>query len=252
MPRKPLIGRRYEWLRPVADRGDSLGLARDRQTGLEVVIKRGDDVAHEAAVLRQLDHPGIVRLLDAGEDYIVLEALSGPHLEQAIADAPLTERRAMAMTGAIATALAHVHARGFVHRDVKPENIFLEPAGRVVLIDFDVAVAIDTANESAETAVGTPLFMSPEQLRPRAKLSGAVDVYALGVVSYYAMSQCLPYPVADAASLARAIHTEKPRRLNDLVDVSYAHEALIGSMLAKKPGARPSAAEVAAALLPVL
>ena len=145
----------------------------------------------EAEVVRGLDHPGILRVFDAGVDrgyaWLATELVDGEDLETLLAKPHSgEERREMALRLAvdIASALEHAHARGVIHRDVKPSNIRRRTDGSFVLLDFGLAHADDAAFAITRTgqAIGTPIYMAPEQLRGERRLGPTIDLYALGLV----------------------------------------------------------------------
>ncbi len=166
----------------------------------------------EAALLRPLDHPGVVRLLDSGSDgestFLVLELLDGEWLRSHLVrthPAPLPVDQALRVTRELCEALAYLHGQGLVHRDLKPANIFITAAGETRLIDFGLAGTV----KDAESAVGpppktwTPLYASPEMLAGVAP-DPRDDVYSLGCVVYEMLTGRHPWgnlPADEAAHL---------------------------------------------------
>lgn len=143
----------------------------------------------EAHVLARLHHPNIVTVHDMGVHgglpYILLEKVDGRPLRAHLADGPLPPARAFAIAAAVCDALDCAHAAGIVHRDVKPENILIDSAGRVKLVDFGLAIDRDPAGKSAVKSrwkVGTPLYMAPEQVKSPEDVDARADLYSLGVV----------------------------------------------------------------------
>jgi serine/threonine-protein kinase len=150
----------------------------------------------EASLLAQLDHPGIVRVLDAfdahGTFFIVMPWIDGAtlreRLDRGAAFTPIEIRR---IAVEALDALAALHASGLVHRDIKPSNVFVRESGRVVLIDFGIACAAADAREARGAGleargvrlVGTPAYASPEQILGR-PLDGRSDVYSLACTLY--------------------------------------------------------------------
>jgi len=153
----------------------------------------------EARAIARLDHPGIVRLVDAGQlgedgrPFLVMELVEGESLASLLQrEGPLSIARVRSLLAQLVDAVAHAHARGVVHRDLKPENLILvSNAGgeRLKVLDFGVAKIIvpDAGQSVASTplgsVVGTVEYMAPEQLRGEA-LDGRVDVYAIGCIAY--------------------------------------------------------------------
>ncbi len=178
-------------------------LARDRQLGREVAIKvihaaAGADesaiarLLSEARTVAQLQHPNVVTIhavkrLSTHGLALVMQYVPGRSLERAMReDGAFDPDRAESVLTDIAAALAYAHARGVVHRDVKPDNIFLnDETGRALLSDFGIALSAEMGRQepSADLIVGTPAYMSPEQI-DGAVLDGRSDLYSLGVVGY--------------------------------------------------------------------
>ena len=177
-------------------------LARDRQLGRQVAIKVIHAAANvdeqmvarqlaEARTVAQLQHPNVVamyavkRLSTLGLA-LVMQYVPGRTLERALReDGPFAPERAEAVLSDIAAALAYAHARGVIHRDIKPDNVFLnDDTGRALLSDFGIALsAEDGRQQPTDMIVGTPAYMSPEQI-DGAELDGRSDVFGLGLIGY--------------------------------------------------------------------
>jgi alpha-tubulin suppressor-like RCC1 family protein len=193
----------YEIIRELGGGGTSLVyLARERSTGDQVAIKvirsryvQDEDAqarfAREARVVAQLHHPNIVpvrEVLDLGPSglAIVMANVVGRTLKQRIKeDGPLSVEGAEQILRDIGSALEAAHAEGLVHRDVKPENIFIDADGRALLADFGLARSMtpDTALTMVGMTLGTPAYMAPEQI-DGGDLDARADVYSLGLVSW--------------------------------------------------------------------
>jgi serine/threonine protein kinase len=228
--------------------------ARDPQ-----IVKRFLREARAAAALR---HPNAVDVLDMGEDpeagvYMVLELLEGLTLSYALR---LRGRLGYAETLKtmlpIMDALQAAHARNIVHRDIKPENIFLSKQSGVVvpkLLDFGIA-KVQKADESSRTQaglmIGTPTYMSPEQVQGRTDLGTASDIWALGVVLFECLSWRHPFEAESVSHLFVKILTESPCPIERHVpalagDVS----AILQTAMARDPKERyRSVADLAKAL----
>jgi serine/threonine-protein kinase len=216
----------------------------------------------EAKAATAFDHPHGIRLIDFGqaatrELFMVMEFLDGRSLSKVLKDeAPFTAARAAKVAGEIAKALAAAHRVGLVHRDMKPDNVFLldaeGDADFVKVLDFGIAKFVEGTGDSTMTRtgliVGTPHFMAPEQAQPGSKLTPAVDVYALGVMLYAMLAGRHPYK-ADTPLDALMAHVNEPvPTLPPGLTLPDELRSLVPRMLAKAPGERPSAAEVAAIL----
>lgn len=170
--------------------------ARERATGRAVAIKEllSDEpagfeaLAREAQIVASLDHPGIVRVLDAGTwldgtPYLVMPRLPGRTLFTAMAEARSAwARRALVpVLAAVCDAMAYAHAHGIVHRDLTPANIIVGDAGDVTVIDWGLAIEAGRAAPAPAEMVGTLAYMAPEQLRGT-RVDARTDVHALGVI----------------------------------------------------------------------
>ncbi|MBQ7667506.1 MAG: serine/threonine protein kinase [Kiritimatiellae bacterium] len=151
----------------------------------------------EARITMQLSHPNILRLYTfqsyRGCPYIVMELVRGESLNSAILRLGAIRVRCVCqIVMQCAMALGYAHAHGVVHKDVKPENIFIDENGVVKVIDFGSAVLNGALAEASGDIVGTPQFMTPEQLRGEA-VDASADIYALAVTAYLALTGFFPY-----------------------------------------------------------
>jgi hypothetical protein len=190
--------------------------AHDPGAGRDVAIKlltaagpgRAERLRREAQLAARLDHPGIVRVHDAGEadgaPFVVFELVEGARTLRA-AWAELDARGRAGLLRDAGRALGHAHARGVVHRDVKPDNILVDAAGRARVTDFGLATAagVDPLTRSG-AVLGTPLALSPEQVRGGAA-GPASDVWALGVALYEALTDRPPFEGDTLLELTGAI-----------------------------------------------
>ena len=183
-----------------------------RRTVAVKVLERGDrDRLHrEAAAAARLNHPTIVTVQEVGPDFIGMERVEGRTLAEAMGSLSLRER--LAVLEKIARAVAHAHAQGVVHRDLKPGNILLEPGGRPVITDFGLArIAGDEDLTRTGSVVGTPHYMAPEQVRGDVRATGpATDVWALGVILHEMVSDRRPFEGQTALAVYDAIVREEP------------------------------------------
>ena len=232
--------------------------ARDLATGDEVAVKvvpvelgLAPRVGAEVRAASRLDHPCIVALRDWGEDreclYLVWELVEGPSLLEVLRDRADRADRSFVRVGEdVLAALAHAHARGVVHRDVKPANILLGPDGRARLSDFGVA---RLSGESRLTltggVVGTIAYMAPEQARGEGA-GPASDVYSACLVVYEGLAGANPVAGGSPAETARrAAAGAVPPLARARPDLPKRLCAAIEAGLARDPAARPSAREMA-------
>lgn len=251
-------------------------LARDRHLDRTVALKvvrlaaalpegekreRISRLAREARTIARLAHPHIVGVHAVHELpdglAVVMPHVQGPTLKQLVAaEGALPPARAARLLADVAEALAHAHAHGLVHRDVKPENVFVEAAtGRALLADFGAARADDADARVTRTGatVGTPAYMSPEQI-DGAPLDGRADLYALGLVGWEALTGRRPW---DGAGLYHVLHCQKHETLAPIARVRPAWAEpvplplayTIERLLEKRPEARWATASEAAAQL---
>src|SRR5262245_33955569 len=161
----------------------------------------------EARIVAQIHHASIVPVMDVGEHqthhYLSMEYLPGGDLKHRIAEGKHGLSLAVNTCLAISAALDVAHRKGFVHRDIKPENILFREDGTPVLTDFGIARAIDagTSLTLAGMMVGTPNYMSPEQVKGQ-ELDGRSDLYSLGIVFYETLTGAVPFRADSTMSLA--------------------------------------------------
>jgi ABC-type transport system substrate-binding protein len=212
----------------------------------------------EARIVAGMDHPGIVPVYDIGEHegamFLVLPLVRGANLRRHIQERLLSDADVIEIGAQVAEALDYSHARGVIHRDVKPENIILaREAGellRVRLTDFGLAiVASQQRHTQSGSIVGSALYLSPEQVGRDSETDRRSDVYALGTVLFECFSGRLPFDAGFPAILY-AIRNEAPAELSALrPDLDASISAIVMSCLAKDPAQRPQqASEVATAL----
>ncbi|MBI1723408.1 MAG: serine/threonine protein kinase [Gemmatimonadetes bacterium] len=262
------LGDRYTVDREIAAGGAArIFLARDasgRQVALKVLRPEllpsitAQRFLREISVLQKLDHPLIARLLDYGEAdwfvYYAMEYVDGPTLRQFLdkhKQAPIepTLRNAREILDAV----AHAHANGIVHRDVKPENIVLAPKG-AMLVDFGIARAIQVSEGERVTrsgfTVGTSHYMSPEQAAGSSEIDHRSDLYSLGCVLFECLAGRPPYEHKSEAVVLE-LHQKGP--IPDVRDfrreVSKPLAKVIAKALRKDPKDRwQSASELRAAM----
>lgn len=206
----------------------------------------GRSVGHsEARAAAALEHPAICTVHEIGESedgrlFIAMACYDGETLEQRIARGPLPVADAVAIATRIASGLAAAHARGVVHRDVKPGNVMLTADGGIKLLDFGLAKVADLTLTRPGTTPGTVAYMSPEQVRGE-PVDARTDLWSLGVVLYEMLTGVRPFRgESDRVLLGRIPH-EEPKPLRDLRPETPGSLArIVERLLRKDPDARHS------------
>jgi serine/threonine-protein kinase len=184
---------------------------------------------------------------EAGRPFIVMELVEGRNLADELARRRrLPPAEAADVGAAVATALAHAHEAGLVHRDVKPANVLLGPGGEIKVADFGIAAATGDGTRLTEvgTVLGTASYLAPEQAEGH-EAGPPADVYALGALMYELLTGAPPYPATTLAELADKRRRPVPAPGTVKRDVPPWLDAVVLACLAPEPGARPSAAELA-------
>ena len=207
-----------------------------------------DRFRREAQAAASLSHPNVVNIFDVGQDadvhYIVLEYVQGRNLKEIVREqGQLPPRRAAQIARSVARALEAAHARGLVHRDIKPHNILITVEGRVKVADFGLARAASAATLTATgMVIGSVHYFSPEQARGDA-VGPASDIYSLGVVLYEMLTGAVPFRGDSPIAVALKHLQEEPvppRQRKDPVPEWL--EGVVLRALAKKPADRFAAA----------
>jgi eukaryotic-like serine/threonine-protein kinase len=209
----------------------------------------------EAETAGRLNHPNIVTIYDVGEErglaYIAMEYLKGRHLsEYATAANLLPPRKVLELIGRTAEALGFAHKQQVVHRDIKPANIMYDPGTDVLKItDFGIARLSGAGSTRTGIVLGTPSFMSPEQLEGRT-VTGHSDLFSLGVSLFQLLTGQLPFTADSMTGLMQQIaEVPHPPLRAFRPDLPECVEVIIDRALAKNPDARfDSGAQMAAAL----
>ncbi len=200
-------------------------LGHDPQIGRPVALKTmslsrefdGDELAEarerffrEAAMAGRLHHPDIVTIFDASEEsglaYIAMEYVGGHDLTRhTLPGQLLPVPVVLDMLARVALALAYAHVQGVVHRDIKPANVMIDPAtGAIKVTDFGIASVTNACRTRTGMVLGTPSFMSPEQLAGR-RVDGRTDLYSLGVMLFQLLTGALPHASTSMAQLMNQI-----------------------------------------------
>jgi pimeloyl-ACP methyl ester carboxylesterase len=217
--------------------------------------------AREARAIAALSHPNIVAIFDFGTDagvtYAVTELLDGTTLRALLADGPLPWRRSCEIAAGVAEGLAAAHAKGVVHRDVKPENVIVGAGDRAKVLDFGLAVSARPPVEGGGggneltvpgTILGSVGYMSPEQVRGET-VGPSSDIFSLGCVLHEMVSGQRPFQRRSAVLTLAAILQDDPPPLSALASVPSDLAALVAHCLAKDAGERfQSARDLAFAL----
>ncbi|MCU1354006.1 MAG: putative Serine/threonine protein kinase PrkC regulator of stationary phase [Acidimicrobiales bacterium] len=210
----------------------------------------------EAVAAARLAHPSIVSIYDTfhdqGVEAIVMELVLGSTLRTRLdAQGPLAIDEVLAIGAQIADALAEAHHRGLVHRDVKPANILLSVDGRVLIADFGIAKAAETADLTSDgSMVGTAKYVAPEQVEGK-PVDGRTDVYALGVVLYESLCGRAPFVAeTDVATALLRLHTPPLRPRQMRAGIPRAVEDVVLRAMARDPDQRyPDAGAMRIALV---
>lgn len=193
----------------------------------------------EARIVAQLSHPNIISVFDVGVSgnyhYFSMECHYGGDLKKKI-KLRMQPQTAFVITKQLANALAFAHSKGYIHRDIKPDNILFRHDGSVVLTDFGIAKAHDSSTQMTATGavIGTPHYMSPEQAQGQ-ELDHRADIYSIGVVLYEMLTGSVPFSGNSALSIGIK-HLKEP--VPSLPANLIQYQPLINKVLAKNPDDR--------------
>jgi serine/threonine protein kinase len=230
----------------------------DRQTSPQAAAR----FRREVMALSKLQHPGIIRILDAGRLengalYLGMEYVAGPDLQAAVGwDGPFPVGDALRILVQLAAALAYAHGAGVIHRDLKPANVILEEgdASRAKIIDFGLAKIVESEGLTRLTedkqALGSPLYWAPEQSTNN-DVGPAADIYSLGGIAYFLLSGEPMFKPRPAVAMVYAHTHEQPQPLRERcrgVELPADLDELVARCVAKIPTHRPTAADLVVAL----
>lgn len=270
---KPTVGR-YEIVKEVGQ--GAMGVvyeAKDPKINRRIAIKTirfsdefeeehvqevKDRFFKEAEIAGKLSHPSIVSIYDAGEDYdltyLAMEYLEGKDLrEYCKKDNLKSLRNVLYIVSEVALALDHAHSQGVIHRDIKPGNIMLLDTGKVMVTDFGIAKAISSTATKSGVVIGTPNYMSPEQINGQ-KIDGRSDLFSLGIVMFEMLTAQLPFHGKNITNLLYKITQEKHPSIRSInPKIPKVCEQIVNKALEKDPAMRfQSGNEMAAYLKAVL
>jgi len=225
-------------------------LSLDRIVAIKILPKRFSENPEyverfykEGQAAGKLNHPNIVQAIDVGEaggyHYFVMEYVEGKTIaDDLVAGKRYDEKEAIEIVIQVAHALAHAHAQGLIHRDVKPKNIMINKDGVVKLADMGLAretADIETAQSEAGKAYGTPYYIAPEQIRGKIDIDGRADIYGLGATLYHMLTGQVPFMAEDSSEVMRKHLREKlvpPDHIN--TSLSAGVSEVIEIMMAKR------------------
>jgi serine/threonine protein kinase len=252
-----VLGGRYSIVRLLGRGGmsdvyEAFDMVTANSVAIKVVRSGDPDIARrlsqEARALESFEHPGLIRLLDVGETgdqaYLVMELITGTTLAQTLRGGALSSRETANLGARLADALAYVHERGVVHRDVKPSNVLLSEDGDPWLGDFGIAMLHDASVLTATGAtMGTVSYMAPEQLEDH-QVGPAADIWSLGIILLECLTGRRVYEGTPSEVLARRL--AGPVVVPEQLATPW--KVVLTGMLHQHPDERLKGSEVAAIL----
>ena len=229
----------------VSDKQDQRFILRVLLPEFRFTWKRIRQFKWGCKVMQQLDHPNVVHYYEGGRFhgfwYAILERVDGPNLKEAILRNDVNLRaNQLKMITAMAAGLAHVHERGFLHLDFKPENILVPKNYEAKLVDFDLAIPRPTKPKKASILSGTPLYLAPEQLA-REPVDERADIFSFGITAYELLTGKKPITGDTQDDILKKYanfntHLRPPRAL--VPDIPQSIERVILKCLEKEPARR--------------
>jgi serine/threonine protein kinase len=202
---------------------------------------------HEAQAAGRMSHPGIVTIYDVGEDetmhmpFIVMECVEGDSLDRLVAatqTGKLPREVALKLLRQIAEALDYAHRQGIVHRDIKPANIMVTAEGQPKIADFGIAKVAMADTTLPGHVVGTPAYMSPEQLNGKA-VDGRSDLFSLGVIAYWLLTGVKPFDGDTLTEICVQVVTKDPQPPSEIMPaLSFDFDYVLSRALSKDPAMR--------------
>ncbi|HNJ84587.1 MAG TPA: serine/threonine-protein kinase, partial [Piscinibacter sp.] len=219
-------------------------LALGREFGADKLVEARERFFREAETAGRLQHPDIVTIFDAGEAgelaWIAMEYVKGGDLQRfTVPGRLLPAPQVLEIVARVAEALSYAHSQGVVHRDIKPANVMVDTEGSSVkVMDFGVARVDDASRTRTGIVLGTPSFMSPEQMSGR-RTDGRSDLYSLGVMLFQLLTGTLPFEGGSMAELMRRIVNEPAPDLRGLrPELPQALADVVALALEKRPEVR--------------
>ncbi|MDI1481605.1 serine/threonine-protein kinase [Polyangium sp. y55x31] len=272
LPAGTLVARRFV-VRSLAGRGGmgEVYRAADQETGEEVALKLlhadatsldTERFAREARILSEIRHPRVVSYVahgqsEDGRHFLAMQWLEGEDLAKRLARGPLSTREALLLLRRITEGLAALHARRVVHRDLKPSNVLLRGGDidQATIVDLGIARSMGPATGITATgrSIGTPEYMSPEQVGSEQPIGPASDMFSLGCILFECLAGRPPFVAPDPVLVMSKILSEDPPELLPLrPGVPPPVAALVQSLLQKDPDRRPASASSLLEELPAL
>ncbi|MFB8774425.1 Stk1 family PASTA domain-containing Ser/Thr kinase [Streptomyces broussonetiae] len=199
----------------------------------------------EAKSVARLAHPNVVQVFDQGTDgayvYLAMEYIAGCTLRDVLRErGALQPRAALDILEPVLAALGAAHRAGFVHRDMKPENVLIGDDGRVKVADFGLVRSVDTVTSTTGAVLGTVSYLAPEQIEEGGRADARVDVYACGVVLYEMLTGGKPHDgESPAVVLYKHLHEDVPPPSATVPGLAYELDELVASATARNPEVRP-------------
>lgn len=230
-----------------------------REFDNEQLVRIKERFFREAEAAGRLAHPNIVTVFDVGEEndlaFIAMDYIDGKSLDRCATEGTLLEiEEVYRIVAAVADALDYAHQQNIVHRDIKPGNIMYDQSsGQTKVADFGIARIVDDSNTKTGDMLGSPVYMSPEQLKGN-KVSGSSDIYSLGVTLYQLLSGALPFTGDNIANLAYQILNKKYTPIREIrPDLSAGVVRIVNKAMQREPSKRyQQASDMADALRSLL
>jgi TonB family protein len=233
------MGRVFRALDPLGRRAVAVKILKPEYLSKDTANDYIQRFRREARAAGSLAHPAIITIYDVGDDFFVMELLEGLTLQERLREqGKLSIDQALAILGPVADAIDYAHARGTIHRDIKPGNIMVLPDGRPKLMDFGVAHIASTIVTAAGEFLGSPSYMAPEQIA-ESQASPRTDLFSLAVVAYEMLTGVRPFEGDSiTAIIYRVVHEDPAPPTVRNVDLPPEFDDIFRRALAKDPSQR--------------